>query len=408
MDTITNADRTILRDLAKQQSEYANTPENIARNRAWYAHNDLHTPPIAPRVTIEEWTFAHEIKRPLLCETEQARAFEAQLRGHITTREDINDDRATPDFFTVWRGSWFKPFGLEAKQKHLPGSLAYEFVPVVHDFAKDAEKLGRSAWSIAEDTPGLALAEDVLGDILPVRVVSNYPSGGLSQMLVHFMSLETMMYGMMDCPTLFHTLMNNLTEDLLAFYTECENTGAYITNNTNTPVAQGSYAHNTQFPAAQKAKTAQMWGYFDSQETSAISPRMYEEFFFPYYKRLMDVCGWVNYACCEPVHLIWENCLRHCPNIRKLSISPWCDEVYMGEVLRGSDVIYHRKPSPNLVGAAGFFDEAAYKAHIIETLRAARGCRLEFSLRDIYSLGGEKGRAKRVVALIRHLIELEY
>ena len=77
----------------------------------------------------------------------------------------------------------------------------------------------------------------------------------------------------------------------------------------------------------------------------------------------------------------------------------------MGDRLRGTGVIYHRKPSPNLLGETGVFDEDRYAEHIVATLKAARGCRLEFSLRDVYSLGGDKGRGKRVVRLIQNLID---
>ena len=40
---------------------------------------------------------------------------------------------------------------------------------------------------------------------------------------------------------------------------------------------------------------------------------------------------------------IRERCLSKLTNLRKVSSSPWCSEEYMGERLRGSKVIYHRK-----------------------------------------------------------------
>ena len=64
----------------------------------------------------------------------------------------------------------------------------------------------------------------------------------------------------------------------------------------------------------------------DSQETSGLSPRMYAEIVFPYYREVMAQFGLVSYGCCEATHAIWEDCLSKVPNLRKVSISPWCDE----------------------------------------------------------------------------------
>ncbi|MDL2293330.1 hypothetical protein LJC60_01715 [Ruminococcaceae bacterium OttesenSCG-928-D13] len=76
---------------------------------------------------------------------------------------------------------------------------------------------------------------------------------------------------------------------------------------------------------------------------------MYAEFVFPYYERIAQVYGRLSYGCCEPVDPVWDMVSR-LPNLRKISISPWCNEEKMGEALRGSSIIYHRKPSPTSLG----------------------------------------------------------
>jgi len=91
--------------------------------------------------------------------------------------------------------------------------------------------------------------------------------------------------------------------------------------------------------------------------------------------------------------------------LSKVSVSPWCDVYFMGEVLRGRDIIFHRKLSPNYVGLGAGFDEAGFAAHVTETIKAARGCRLEFAARDINTLCGDLGRARRSVEIIRDCIE---
>ena len=424
---MTPKDKSILRDLAKKQMECASSPENKKREDEWYKHNDLKGS--RPLVTVDEWTFGHELARPLSCETEMGRDFESRLMDEIIAREDIDDDRSTPDFFPVKEKSWFTPFGMESKRIKVDDGIAYEYEHKVLDLETDRFKLKGSKWGMRfsdkdpnDKSPNgkspndrgpndidsdeeFQIACDVFGDIMPVKLVSAYPEYSMSQILIRYMSMENMLFALMDYPEWIHETFDRLTCDLFSYYKEKEQAGVLITNCLNQKLAQGTYSHTNDLNYKKGAAMSDMWGYFDSQETVGISPKMFEEFFFPYYKRIMDMCGLVNYGCCEPVDKIWDNCLSKCKNIRKLSISPWCDEEFIADKLRGSSTIYHRKPSPNLVGAVGDFDEGQYREHILATLKAAKGCKLEFSLRDIYSLNGDKTRARRAVQIIRDLID---
>ena len=399
---ITKKDIGILKDMAKKQLEYANTPENKKREAAWYAHNDLKSD--IPMVTIEEWTFHHEVARAYSCETEEGRSFEGQLLGNITAREDIDDDRATPDFYAVYRNTWFRPFGVDSQSRYIEGSSAHEFIPVINDLEADCHRFKASDWGFDFNKEYLEQAQEIFSEIMPVVQLTSGPGAGLSYMLTSRMTLETMLVSIIDYPELFHKYISQLADDCAEYLRELENAGYFITNNKNQGLGQGTYAHTNDLVTKDPANIKDMWGYFDSQETSGISPDMFKEFFFPYYKKLMDMCGLISYGCCEPVHSIWDNCLETVANLRKLSISPWCNEKMIAERIKDKGIIYHRKPSPNLLGAT-VFDEEAYAKHIRETLEAARGCKLEFSLRDIYSLGGERTRAKRVVKLIKEQIE---
>jgi hypothetical protein len=77
----------------------------------------------------------------------------------------------------------------------------------------------------------------------------------------------------------------------------------------------------------------------------------------------------------------------------------------MGERLKGARVIYHRKPSPNFIGVGKELDEDAWRRHIIKTLKAAQGCHLEITQRDVYSLGGDIHKPRKAVRIIRELID---
>ena len=77
----------------------------------------------------------------------------------------------------------------------------------------------------------------------------------------------------------------------------------------------------------------------------------------------------------------------------------------MAERLRGSRTIYHRKPSPNFLGVNPTLDEDAFRDHIRKTLQTARGCHVEITQRDVYTIHHNEEKARRYVAIIREEID---
>ena len=88
-----------------------------------------------------------------------------------------------------------------------------------------------------------------------------------------------------------------------------------------------------------------------------------------------------------------------------MSISPWCDEEFMGERLQGSDIIYHRKPSYIYLGVGSELDVDAFIKDMIKTLKAAKGCKLEFAFRCIYTLTGNREKPRQAIKILRNLID---
>ncbi len=133
---------------------------------------------------------------------------------------------------------------------------------------------------------------------------------------------------------------------------------------------------------------------------------MFHEMIFPAYKKIAALFGRLAYGCCEPLHSFWEKSLSTLDNLYRISISPWCDDEYMGAALRGTGIIYHRKPSPLFVGGTDReLDEASFREHIRTTMRAAEGCPLEITFRDVYTLNGNLNKPRRAVEIVREEIE---
>lgn len=406
MIKLSDKDTLRLKRLAEKQYTLSQKAEMKLLCEEWTAHNDCAGG--RPMITVELGTFAQDILPQLLrCEGETARAIEARLLGSTVNHELFRDDSIVPDHFALHLPARFVPFNIPVQVDRLEGSLGHHFVEVLHDLEADFHKLQPCAFSVDTET---LLAEEadyraLFDDVLPVSVKGSGLYAVPTQDIVHIMSMENMMLAMYDCPDEFHAMMRLLTDGYLAYFRFLEREGLLLPTAAGEPLGQGTYCFTSELPNAVPANgrlaLKNVWGFLDSQETAGISPEMYAEFVFPYYRKIAESYGLLSYGCCEAVHPIWESCLSKLKNLRKLSISPWCDEAYMGERLRGRRTVFHRKPSPNFLGVGEVLEEDALRAHIRKTVQAAKGCTLEFTQRDVYEIHGTYHKVARYVEILR-------
>lgn len=409
--TLSTEEKEYLRALAQKQREYALLPRMEENKRRWYAHNDLKGE--LPMVTVEIRTFEQDVLPPPRCKNKIARIIEHKLLAVITGYELTRDDRVVPAFYSIVPEVEFVPFSIDLI-KQMPKSsngqkVTYAIEPVINDLPSQLPKLGASSYRFDKQQfdDERELAEDIFGDILPTCVQCPPLSCFISKVIVELMGMESMMYAFYDYPDEMKELVCRVTDEYMAYFDYLERGGFLTWNNDNVLVKMGTLGFTGDLACGQlPVTTKQLWGHLNSQETSSVSPEVFKEFFFEAYARAASRFGLYTYGCCEPVHPVWDNCLSKMPvGMRKLSISPWCDEEIMGERLRGANIIFHRKPSPNFLGVGEYLDEDAFCTHIRSTLQAARGCKLEFSFRDIYTLSGHTEKPARAVELVRRLIE---
>jgi len=403
---ITPQDKQILRALAGRQAEIAALPIMDERRALWYDLNDGKTG--HPLVTMEFHGVESDVYPPLACETPLARGIEHQMARQIFKFEHYRDDRVIPACFMVGIPNWFKPFGYSPQVADRQG-MAYRYEHAVQDLEADFAVFKASEYEadagLAKANERKAQVEDIIGDILPVRLEFPGPSFCPGHILVQMMSLETMCLSILDYPDLFHKVMRQLTDDYHAWLDAIEAVGAVIPNNDESHVSMDTYCYTHDLPGVgelnRPVKISDVWGYSNSQETVSMSPAMFDEFFFTYIKEAADRFGLYSYGCCEPVHTLWEPCLSRMKTLRKISVSPWCDEEFMGDALRSRKIVYHRKPFSNFFSIDPVFDEAAFLKHMEKTVKAAHGCPLEVTFRDICSVRGEPQRLTRAVELTR-------
>jgi len=408
---ISKKDRDRLRELAKKQIEYANSPVMQSRINEWYEHNDLSGQ--RPMIQIETETFSHEIiPQMLFCESKKAREIEAQLLMNYVNYELFDDDYPVSPFFHLEWDIWFSLFNTQVKTVHAKDRsgnemIAYRFEHVIKDLECDLSLLEETNYGV--DKSGTlarkSMLEELFGDILPVHIVSSSPVACITYEVVKLMGMERMMFALCECPDAFHELIDRVTNDFLVFFKWEEREELLLPTNGYNKVHWGTWGFTRELPSQSPCLLNQTWGYMNSQESVCISPDMYGEFIFPYYKKIADLFGLFSYGCCEPVDPCWEKYLSKLGNLRKISISPWCNEEYMAEQLRGRKIIYHRKPNPGFISTNETFNEDKFTDHIAFTLRAAKGCKLEFTLRDIYTINNDINRARRAILIIREQID---
>jgi len=402
---ISDNDRLILRDLARKQLELANTPQMEALREAWTLHGCF-SPASRPMILIETGSFAQDIVPPLMrCQGEEARNLEWQLHMNVVNHTLFGDDTIVKGYWPVTRHSFFNAFGIEVRRE-VPksGGLGHQFIPAIRDLSQDFDKLQPSKFGLDRESMRreMLYKRELLGDILPMREVGSFLYSGPTMDIVHIMAMEDMFVAMCDQGELFHRMMAKLTCDYLAYFDMLEAQRVLLPTHDESHLCQGSYCFNDELPRkTDGGSTRDVWGYMDSQESSGISPAMFAEFIAPYYRKISARYGLLSYGCCEGVDPIWDCFLSGLPNLRKLSISSWCNEEYIGERLRGQRIVYMRKPSPNLIGVGAALDEEAVLAQTRKTVSAARGCHLELVQRDVYQIHNTPDKVRRYVELMR-------
>ncbi|MHC4712028.1 MAG: uroporphyrinogen decarboxylase/cobalamine-independent methonine synthase family protein [Planctomycetota bacterium] len=413
---IPKSERTYLRELAKKQAEYAALPVMAERRGMWYALNDGREG-ARPPVIIETWTFDRDFlpESVFHCASEAGREIEGQLLRNVRNHELIDDDKVIPDAFVV---DWFTEideFGVEIPTETLKDSqgveTGYRYLHPIKDIKRDLDLLKPARCEV--DREGTlayaAFLEELFDGALKVELRGRLSWGTmLTNRIIALMGMEAFFMAMYDAPDELHRVMAFLRDNALRMMRWVESEGLLTVNNGNQDSFGSSYNFTTGLPApgyeGGPARIRDMWGCANSQETVGVSPAMFGEFCFPYYRDVCEPMGLLYYGCCEPAHPFWEY-INRLPHLKKVSISRWCDERMIAEALRGTGIVYSRKPHPNFLSVDEKLNEDAWAAHIRETLEAARGCLVEFIVRDVYTVHGDLGNPRRAVEIARREID---
>lgn len=411
------SDVAVLRELAKRVREAAESPENRERVRLFYQHD---TGQADRPLVLTETDGGIQMVIPdyaPMCREPWAQGWEHHLRNILMHFEIIRDDFPVEPWIGVgWQIS-VSDYGVQPSMTNPdtdPGQRgAYHIGKPIENLERDLHLLRPRTYSVNKEASlaQKALLEEVFDGILGVRMRGvPWWTMGLSQHAIFLIGLEELMVYMFDQPEALHKLMVFLRDDNLAQLEWMAREGLLSLNNENDYIGSGSRGYTNALPGDGfdgTARTRDMWTLLESQETVGVGPRQYEEFIFPYENAIAERFGAVYYGCCEPVHNRWD-VLRNMANLKRVSVSPWCDEEFMGEACRDK-IVYSRKPNPTLV-STDVFDEDLIRADLRKTLSVTskNNCSVEIVMKDVHTLKGEPDRLTRWVSLARDIIAEYY
>jgi len=408
-------EKKVLRELAKKVREISQHPIWDEKIRLWKDKNSLKKvrplilcslPDDAWREIIPETQFVSE--DPFI------RKYEWDLRKRIYRWENIKDDEIinanvyvpTEREITDWIEGRTRPYSGQADR-------SARFAPSILEYS-DFKKLKFPEVEIKRDKTkaNLNQLEEIFGDIL--NVIEGEPfyaatdndvfgwGNSLIDILCELRGLENVFYDLALEPDFIHDTMEFLMEGTLKYLDVLERENMLSLNNneficsSNTPLGSNGLACIDELPGDKfdinNITTSNLWGYFQAQEFSSVSPQMLEEFVLPYQSKIARRFGLNCYGCCEPNDEKWDIIFNGMPNLRELSVSHASDLEIAAEKIK-SNYVFSWKPHPSEMIAT--YDEEFIRREMKKAFETTKECCVIACLRDNQTLFGQPERASK-------------
>jgi hypothetical protein len=383
-------DKDVLIDLAEEVAEIAASNEMKERRILWGRHNMLER--TRSLIFCDPENGWNEIitEAQMKCKGKIARRWEMDLRKEIFWGKKMGDDKPVESFFDVPYTVTPDDWGVKVVYHRTEALGSYVWDNPVKDYKRDLKKLHSPTFQIDWETTNgcLDLAHDLFDNILAVRLKGTWWwSLGITLPGAALRGLNNLFLDFIDHPEglkKFHSIVSKGIIDKLDYL---EENNLLSLNNDGTYVGSGGFGFTDELPAGDfngQVRCKDMWGFTESQETVNVSPRMYEEFIFPYEKPIMDRFGLTCYGCCEPLHPRWHIVKNH-RNLRRVSCSPWVDIERMAKYL-GDRYIFSMKPNPTTI-AESHIDHEAIRQDIQKNFEITKGCVVEIIMKDNHTIG---------------------
>ncbi|NOY74764.1 MAG: hypothetical protein GXP32_03110 [Kiritimatiellaeota bacterium] len=389
MCVLKQADKEILRELAKEYAEIAALPIHEEKKKLWIKLNGLQR--IRPMVMLDQvcWNeMDHNGELTNRCEDSFLRSLESFFRRNLYQWEHFPVDKVFDPWINVPKAISNTGFGVQINEETVvfeAGSVLSHKYENLFQTDEDLEKIQvpQINHDKAETEKRLAKAHEIFDGILEVRSTGMAPYLSLWDPISMWMSVEDALFAMIDKPEFMHKLLRRMTDGYLDMLDQLEDQGLLSGQQS---VIHCTGAFTDELPAKgynpETPRCMDLWMFGLAQMLGIVSPAMYDEFEIQYTSLICERFGLVYYGCCEPLDKKIEQ-VRKLPNVRKISMSPWADHEN-GAAEIGRDFVFSSKPNPAHL-ATSTFDDDLIRCELTKIKQACdrNNSPLEFILKDI-------------------------
>ena len=390
---LTPRDTDALRRLASEVAEVASLPVHREKAVLWQRLNDLES--VRPMVWINEVCW-HEMnvndELTLVAEHPWARDQERELRRLLYQWRHMPGDMVVSDYLACPLAVHSTDFGIIEDVDVVKTDAENEIVSR-HFKIQIREQADLEKIKMPKVTHNAAATEiryramcDVYRDIMPVRKVGQTHIWFTPwDYLIRWWGIQEAMVDMIERPDLVHAGVERMVDAWMVELDQFVEQNVLSLDCDNTRIGSGGYGYTHRLPGddfdKNHVKPHNMWGCSNAQIFSEVSPRMHWEFALEHDLRWLSRFGLTYYGCCEPLDRKID-LLRRVPNLRKISVSPWCNTKRAIEQI-GDDYVISRKPSPAILAEDTWRPDRA-RQDIREFLDATGGkCHVELIMKDI-------------------------
>ncbi len=367
----------------------------------WKALNRLD--PVRPMVLVNHIPW-HEmqVKDELtpICTEPFLRRLETELRRTLYSWKHLPTDRVVEPFVRIPKAIYGTAENLgiapvEDQVKADPDSniSSHSYCDQFEDEA-DLEKIKTPAVFLDEQETKRReeTARDALDGILDVRMEGHCPRFTPWDRIAEWRGAEKVLMDLAVRPGFMHQLMRRVTDAFLKRLDSLEAGGLL---GCDQAIVKNSGAFTDELPAAgftpDRPRARDICSSGMAQILGSVSPEMHNEFEIEYAIEWYGRFGLNYYGCCEPLHDRIEYVAR-LPNVRKISVSPWAEQVQAAESIENR-FVFSRKPNPAFL-AGNSWNPERVRADLIETRRICEcyGCPLEFILQDLSTVAYQPQR----------------
>ena len=376
----------IVRDLAKEYANIANSEKHLKMLRRFKDNNDLKVG--RPPVIIEEIPW-HEMNMDgaldCVCTNDMLRGMEYGLRVALFREKYFKCDNYIEHVWSVGKTYSSTGNGLAVHEKTLSvdkrnGIVSHSYDDVLADESSLEAFHAPVITAYPEnDKNNIAAVEEIIGGIMPVELRGHGIYWAPWDTISSLRGVEPILMDLYERPEYLHKIIGLFTLGMNAEMDQMEKLGLYDPRGLSLHCTPASVT--VPNPSESGTMCCDIWFRTMAQMFSTISPDAHEEFDIQYSRPLAERCAFTYYGCCEPLHDRIDK-LKKYKNLRKVGVSPWADINMSAEAI-GGNYVFSRKPNP--ANVANGVDEKIIHDEISETVKVCikYGCPCDITLKDI-------------------------